>query len=182
MFMIFYSPILSETLSSLSTFPLPIMESPIFEAQSAPGLATSDIWKPNVSSPKSEGSALSISSNPCSTLDAVAAALENFDLARKLKSESAPEGVIKDQSDNDELSKDTSSQETALLRQGSPKESLHHRPRSISDIVEESRKGEAGCSGVERSDSPTGAEAGVSVFSFVCCFIDNKSPISSFSF
>lgn len=152
--LVFYSP---ERLSSLSAYPLPIMESPIFEAQSAPGLATSDIWKPNISSPKSDGSVLSISSNPCSTLEAVAAALENFDLTRKLKSEA--EGESKDNylSEDGTLFKDCLPQETSLLRQDSPKECLHHRPRSISDIVQESRKAEASCS-AEGRDSPTGME------------------------
>lgn len=135
------------------------MESAIFEARSAPGLAVAGIWEPNVSSPKSEGSAISISGNPCTTLEAVAAALENFDHTRKAKiSEASPEFKDEDgqtsTSRMDSFSKEITDQDAAsVLRQESQREFGQHRPRSISDIVRESKQ-------ENKETSGSGAESG----------------------
>lgn len=99
-------------------------------------------------------------------MEAVAAALENFDLARTLKNKDA--SAEEENRDNvstggDDLFKDSSPKETSLLREDSQEECIRHRPRSISDIVQETRNSEAGCSSAVECDSPVGMEGSTSL-------------------
>ena len=73
-----------DTLSDLSTLPLPIMDSHM-ESRSAPGLVVSDIWKIDqanqglLTQTKSEGSNISGTSNPRNMYKALVSALESCD-------------------------------------------------------------------------------------------------------
>lgn len=119
------------------------------ESQSAPGLVVSDIWKMDkghspLATTKSEGSNIS---HPNATLEAVAAALDNFDHDRHLKNKSIDREVSGVIASGSRLCSRTESEEskvgvspnnlTSFSRCGSQNNTLaDKRPRSISDIVQ----------------------------------------------